>query len=89
MANDYARRSFKKQPTFTKEELSNIDYKDVQFLRKFITERGKIKPRRVTGVSAQVQHDLAVAIKRARLWHCSHTPFLSLLHVAADVVTVK
>lgn len=81
MANDYARRSFKKQPTFTKEELSNIDYKDVQFLRKFITERGKIKPRRVTGVSAQVQHDLAVAIKRAR--------FMALLPYTVPVTSSR
>lgn len=43
-----------------------IDYKDVQLLRKFMTDRGKIKPRRVTGACVQHQHEIAVAIKRAR-----------------------
>ena len=43
-----------------------IDYKDTQLLRKFMTDRGKIKPRRVTGACAQHQHKIAVAIKRAR-----------------------
>ncbi|AFY87595.1 MULTISPECIES: 30S ribosomal protein S18 [Cyanophyceae] len=44
-----------------------IDYKDVDLLRKFITERGKILPRRLTGLTAKQQRDLTVAIKRARL----------------------
>jgi small subunit ribosomal protein S18 len=44
-----------------------IDYKDVDLLRKFITDRGKILPRRVTGLTAQQQRDLTVAIKRARI----------------------
>ena len=44
-----------------------IDYKDVDLLRKFITERGKILPRRITGLTAKQQRDLTVAIKRARL----------------------
>lgn len=44
-----------------------IDYKDVELLRKFITERGKILPRRITGLTAQQQRDLTIAIKRARL----------------------
>ena len=44
-----------------------IDYKDVDLLRRFITERGKILPRRVTGLTAKQQRDLAVAIKRARI----------------------
>lgn len=43
-----------------------IDYKDVDLLRKFITERGKILPRRITGLTAKQQRDLTVAIKRAR-----------------------
>ncbi|MGF1587934.1 MAG: 30S ribosomal protein S18 [Pleurocapsa sp.] len=43
-----------------------IDYKDVELLRKFITERGKILPRRITGLTAQQQRDLTVAVKRAR-----------------------
>ncbi|MEC4813020.1 MAG: 30S ribosomal protein S18 [Scytonema sp. PMC 1069.18] len=44
-----------------------IDYKDVDLLRKFITERGKILPRRITGLTAQQQRELTLAIKRARI----------------------
>nr|WP_316793402.1 30S ribosomal protein S18 [Leptolyngbya sp. O-77] len=44
-----------------------IDYKDVELLRKFITERGKILPRRITGLTAKQQRDLTQSIKRARL----------------------
>jgi small subunit ribosomal protein S18 len=44
-----------------------IDYKDVELLRKFITERGKILPRRITGLTAKQQRHLTVAIKRARI----------------------
>ena len=44
-----------------------IDYKDVDLLRKFVTERGKILPRRITRLTAQQQRDLTVAIKRARI----------------------
>jgi small subunit ribosomal protein S18 len=44
-----------------------IDYKDVDLLRKFITERGKILPRRITGLTAKQQRDLTQSIKRARL----------------------
>jgi small subunit ribosomal protein S18 len=43
-----------------------IDYKDVDLLRKFVTERGKILPRRIIGLTAQQQRDLTKAIKRAR-----------------------
>lgn len=44
-----------------------IDYKDVELLRKFITERGKILPRRITGLTSQQQRELTCSIKRARL----------------------
>lgn len=44
-----------------------IDYKDVDLLRKFVTERGKILPRRITGLTAKQQRDLTQAIKRARI----------------------
>lgn len=44
-----------------------IDYKDVDLLRQFITERGKILPRRITGLTSKQQRDLTQAIKRARL----------------------
>ena len=44
-----------------------IDYKDIDLLRLFITEQGKIMPRRATGVTVQQQRKLAKAIKRARM----------------------
>jgi small subunit ribosomal protein S18 len=44
-----------------------IDYKDVDLLRKYVTERGKILPRRITGLTAKQQRDLTKAIKRARI----------------------
>ncbi|NEQ46361.1 MAG: 30S ribosomal protein S18 [Leptolyngbya sp. SIOISBB] len=44
-----------------------IDYKDVDLLRKFITERGKILPRRISGLTAKQQRDLTTAVKRARM----------------------
>lgn len=43
-----------------------IDYKDVELLRKYITERGKILPRRITGLTAKQQRELTKSIKRAR-----------------------
>ncbi len=43
-----------------------IDYKDIELLRKFITERGKLLPRRITGLTAQQQRHLTVAVKQAR-----------------------
>lgn len=51
---------------FTANGITHIDYKDVDTLKKFISERGKILPRRVTGTSAKYQRKLTVAIKRAR-----------------------
>ncbi len=44
-----------------------IDYKDVDLLKKFITDRGKILPRRLTGLTAKQQRDLTNAVKRARI----------------------
>lgn len=44
-----------------------IDYKDLDLLRKFITERGKILSRRISGLTTQQQRDLTTAVKRARL----------------------
>ncbi|MGK7913929.1 MAG: 30S ribosomal protein S18 [Prochloraceae cyanobacterium] len=44
-----------------------IDYKDVELLSKFITERGKILPRRLTGLTSKQQRDLTTAVKRARI----------------------
>lgn len=52
---------------FTANHIEYIDYKDVELLKKFISERGKILPRRVTGTSAKYQRKLTTAIKRARV----------------------
>ncbi|MCM3087579.1 small subunit ribosomal protein S18 [Bhargavaea ginsengi] len=52
---------------FTSNNITRIDYKEVDLLKKFISERGKILPRRVTGTSAKWQRKLTVAIKRARI----------------------
>ena len=51
---------------FTGENAPVIDYKDVRLLQRFISERGKIVPSRITAVSAKKQRELAKAIKRAR-----------------------
>ena len=51
---------------FTKNNITYIDYKNVELLKRFISANGKITPRRVTGTSAKYQRQLAVAIKRAR-----------------------
>jgi len=66
MSADYARKPRRKYCQFCKDHVVYIDYKDVQTLRKFMTDRGKIKPRRVSGNCAQHQHELSIAIKRAR-----------------------
>jgi len=60
------RQPRRKYCQFCKENVEFIDYKDTQLLRKYMTDRGKIKPRRVTGACTQHQHDIALAIKRAR-----------------------
>lgn len=55
-----------KKKAFSEKKVESIDYKDIETLSQFITERGKIIPRRITGVSANYQKMLAAAIKRAR-----------------------
>jgi len=60
------RRPRKKVCAFCAEKAEHIDYKDVAKLRKFVTESGKISPRRATGTCAKHQRELSVAIKRAR-----------------------
>jgi small subunit ribosomal protein S18 len=60
------RRSRKKVCSFCVDKIEHIDYKDVNRLRKYISERAKIIPRRVTGTCARHQRDLTTAIKRAR-----------------------
>ena len=60
------RRMRRKVCGFCVDKLEHIDYKDLAKLRKFVTERGKIMPRRMSGVCAKHQRELAIAIKRAR-----------------------
>ena len=59
-------RKKKKVCQFCVENLTEIDYKETARLRKYISERAKILPKRVTGTCAKHQRDLAIAIKRAR-----------------------
>ena len=63
MARFYHRRKFCR---FTAEGISHIDYKDVELLKQYISENGKIVPSRITGTSTKYQRQLAVAIKQAR-----------------------
>ncbi len=67
-----AKKPIRKAPrrkvcTFCVDKIDVIDYKDIGKLKKYITEKGKILPRRMTGVCAQHQRTLASAIKRARI----------------------
>ena len=72
--NERERRGRKKVFYFTANKIEHIDFKDVDLLKRFITERGKILPRRITGTSAKYQRKLAIAIKRAR--HMALLPFV-------------
>ncbi|MFH1005635.1 MAG: 30S ribosomal protein S18 [Bacteroidota bacterium] len=65
----------KKYCRFKKMRMKYIDYKDPNFLLKFINEQGKILPRRITGTSLKFQRKVAQAIKRAR--HLSLLPFVA------------
>ena len=62
----FKKTSRKKVCAFCADKLESIDYKDVNRLKKYITEKGKILPRRQTGTCAKHQRELATAIKRAR-----------------------
>ena len=66
MAKPVLRKPKKKANPLKSAKIENIDYKDTATLRKFISERGKIRARRVTGLSVQDQRKVAVAIKNAR-----------------------
>ena len=52
--------------TYCSDETQKIDYKDPQSLRYFVTERGKIVPRRISGACAKHQREIQIAVKRAR-----------------------
>jgi small subunit ribosomal protein S18 len=59
---------------FCEEDIDHVDYKDIQTLREFLTDRGKIRSRRQTSTCAQHQRQLARAVKRAR--HLALLPFV-------------
>lgn len=75
--NGDSRGKRRKRCPFTAAGIHEIDYKDIDTLTKFITERGKILPRRITGVSAYHQKHLAKAIKQAR--YMALLPFVAEL----------
>jgi len=66
MAKAVIRKPKKKVCVFCKEKTKYIDYKDSATLRKFISDRGKIRARRVSGNCTQHQRDVAVAVKNSR-----------------------
>ena len=65
----------KKYCRFKKMGIKYIDYKDPEFLKKFLNEQGKILPRRLTGTSLKYQRKMATAIKRAR--HLALLPYVA------------
>ena len=69
------RKARKKVCGFCVDKVENIDYKDIARLRRYMSERGKILPRRVTGTCARHQRELTVAIKRAR--HLALLPYVT------------
>ncbi|WP_339632313.1 30S ribosomal protein S18 [uncultured Sneathiella sp.] len=76
MADAQRRPFFRRRKTcpFTGDGAPKIDYKDVKLLQRYVSERGKIMPSRITAVSAKKQRELAKAIKRAR--NLALLPFL-------------
>ncbi len=69
MSEDAARRPFfrrRKTCPFSGDNAPQIDYKDIKLLQRYLSERGKIVPSRITAVSKKKQRELATAIKRAR-----------------------
>ena len=76
MANDRARgRKRRKVCSFCVDKVEHIDFKDTAKLRRYLSERGKILPRRTTGTCAAHQRQLTVAIKRAR--HIALLPYVA------------
>ena len=65
----------KKYCRFRKARIKFIDYKDPEFLKKFLSEQGKILPRRITGTSVKFQRKVATAVKRAR--HLALLPYVT------------
>ena len=79
MKRERGRRTRRKVCSFCVDKVEEIDYKDVAKLRRYITERGKILPRRISGNCAKHQRQMTTAIKRARNvallpFTCDQTP---------------
>jgi small subunit ribosomal protein S18 len=70
-----ADKNRKKYCRFKKSRIKYIDYKDPEFLKKFLNEQGKILPRRLTGTSLKYQRKVAQAVKRAR--HLALLPYVT------------
>ena len=66
MAGGFKRRKKRKGCSFCQEKATSIDYKDTKKLQRYLTERGKIVPRRISGNCAKHQREVTKAIKRAR-----------------------
>ncbi|AFM02490.1 MULTISPECIES: 30S ribosomal protein S18 [Desulfitobacterium] len=74
MKRERGRRPRKRVCSFCVDKVEAIDYKDTHKIRKYITERGKILPRRISGNCAKHQRQVTVAIKRAR--HIALLPYI-------------
>ena len=70
----FRRKSKKKVCAFCVDKVAEIDYKDIAKLRRYVSERAKILPRRISGTCAKHQRQLTVAIKRAR--HIALMPYV-------------
>ncbi len=66
----------KKECYFTKNNITHIDYKDVDLLKKYVNDKAKIKSSKATGTKAKPQRKLAIAIKRSR--HMAFMPFMEI-----------
>ena len=75
MKRDKTRKAKKKICQFCVDKIEAVDYKEIGKLRRFLTERGKILPRRISGNCAKHQRQLTICIKRAR--HLALMPFVT------------
>lgn len=73
MKKEKTRKARRRVCSFCVDKVSSIDYKDIGKLRRYMTERGKVLPRRISGNCAKHQRQLTTAIKRAR--HIALLPF--------------
>jgi small subunit ribosomal protein S18 len=66
--NNSSRQLFKRRKfcRFTAEKIAEVDYKDINILKEFVSENGKLIPARITGTKSRYQRQLSVAVKRAR-----------------------